>query len=197
MKLNKIKSWGVQRCLVVCFTTVVLQTVWGSDLKAQIDTLHIHYFPNGEISTFFYIDNSLLRGKALAYNFEGEVIYERETRRMSGSAGVSFTHHKNGLVHTANFSSHPCGGIQWMRIYTIFNEKGEKVSEKEEVHDPLRPSPYLKAPDSVYTIKEKIRPVRKTEPVTPTPKQREKEVVQCAGMHQNHTTVINHTRFKI
>ncbi len=110
---------------------------------AQRDTIHLHYFPNGAISTISYLDNDR-EGKAIAYNLKGEVIYEKGIRRIYGSAGVSFSHHKNGMVHKANYSSHPDGGIQWYRTYTEFNEKGELIHEHEDNYEgPGRESPYL------------------------------------------------------
>ncbi len=177
---------------------VVFVLVWAVELQAQKDTLHIHYFPSGSVSTISYIDEAKLTGKARAYNFKGEVIYEEETRRMSGSAGVNFTHHENGMVHRADFSSHPDGGIQWLSKLTVFNDQGEKISEKKEVHDPLRRSPYVvPGPDSPPGPKKQRETHRKKETEKPTPIPSKKEVVHCAGIHQNYLTVINHTRFKI
>lgn len=198
--INRTVVWkeGNKLLSQLLIIPVVWQFVWAVELHAQTDTLHIHYFPGGSVSTISYIDETKLTGKARAYNLEGQVIYEVETRRMAGSAGVNFTHHKNGMVHRAHFSSHPDGGIQWMRKYTVFNDRGEKISEKKEVHDPMRRSPYVvPGPDSPPGKKKQPERRRETETKKPTPSPRKKEVMHCAGIHQNYLTVINHTRFKM
>ena len=166
---------------------------------SQHDTLHIHYFPNGKVSTFSYIDENRY-GKAFAYNFKDEVIYENGTRRIHGSAGVHFSHHANGMVKTAHYSSHPDGGIQWYRTTTTFNEKGEKISEIHDNYEgPGQPSPHV--------IIETVPQPEKTTPENPSfeeqvpqksPDQtQEKEIVVCAAIHQNEVEVINHTNSSI
>ena len=115
---------------------------------SQRDTLHIHYFPNGKVSTFTYIDEDRY-GKALAYNLKGEVIYENRTRSVHGSASVRFTHHENGMIKIARYSSHPDGGIQWYRSTTEFNEKGEKTKEQHDNYEgPGRPPTFLEIQDT-------------------------------------------------
>ncbi len=166
---------------------------------SQRDTIHIHYFPNGKISTFSYIDENRY-GKAFAYNLKGEVIYENETRRIHGSAGVRFSHHANGMVKTAHYSSHPDGGIQWYRTTTTFNEKGEKISEIHDNYEgPGQPSPHIlieTVPQPEKTIPETplVEEQVPTELPVPTIK---KEIVECASIHQNFVEVINHTNFSI
>lgn len=171
-------------------------------MTGQTDTLHIHYFPDGKVSTFSYIEESKLKGKAFAYDFDGRVIYERETRRLFGSAGVNFTHHKNGMVHKAHYSSHPGGGIQWFETQTVFNDQGEKILEKDQHHDPLRLKPNVVFRDT-STVREEPKEKRRkpSDEVKKKPKryfeEKQKEYVQCASIHSNRTKVINHTRFNI
>lgn len=162
-------------------------------VKAQTDTLHIHYFPNGVVSTFSYLDDNR-EGKALAYNFEGELIYEKHIRRIHGSASVSFSHYKNGMVFKANYSSHPDGGIQWYRTYTTFNEKGEVISEFNDNYEgPWDNRITLPQPDKKEEVILREQP---TKPKPKTPNQ-EQETMKCAAIHENLIEVINHTRFRI
>lgn len=186
---------------------------------SQRDTLHIHYFPNGKVSTFTYIDEDRY-GKALAYNLKGEVIYENGTRRVHGSASVRFTHHENGMVKTARYSSHPDGGIQWYRSTTEFNEKGEKIKEYHDNYEgPGRHPTFLEIEDApplkiqksdTFNIEENPhvhvihqphflpneREDLRLPKEIPTTK-KEKEIVECATIHQNFVEVINHTNFNI
>lgn len=160
---------------------------------AQQDTIHIHYFPNGKVSTFTYIVDQR-EGKALAYNLAGEIIYEKGVRRIYGSSGVNFTHHPNGMVHKANYSSHPDGGIQWYRTYTEFNDKGELIKEVEDNYEgPGRPSPHILRMNPNETLP-KQQPAPTIKEKEPNPK---KETVTCATIHQNLVEVVNHTNFKI
>lgn len=165
------------------------------------DTLHIHYFPNGEVSTICFL-NEDNQGKALAYNFKGEVIYEKHIRRKYGSASVHFSHHKNGIVYKANYSSYPDAGIQRYYTYTIFNKKGELISEVEENYEGPGRVPKIVVPPSTKHKKEKEK---KTDPIhkekKPTQPERrktpKKEVITCASIHKNHVEVINHTKTEI
>lgn len=145
---------------------------------AEEDTLHIHLFPNGSISTIITMNNGW--GKAVAYNQKGEVIYEREVRRVAGSASVVFKHHANGVVSSAYYSSYPDAGIQWYKSYTDFDKAGNITADRNEDHESFQrvivPSTYSPP------IKEK---------------KQEKEIVECASIHENKTLFINHTSQKI
>src|SRR5690554_1062328 len=88
--------------------------IWSAGL-AQKDTIHIHYFPNGKVSTIQILENQR-EGIARAYNQKGALIYEATIRKFAGHASVHFTHYKTGAVKTANYSSAPDGGIQWYRV---------------------------------------------------------------------------------
>ena len=154
----------------------------------QRDTLHIHYFPNGKVSTYSYLEENK-EGKALAYNFKGEVIYEKGTRLIYGSAGVRFTHHENGMVKVANYSSHPDGGIQWYRSTTTFDDKGNKIKYTEDNYEGPGRNPIFIPYEPFPPVTPDSPPTKKIEP--------KKEVVTCASIHENLVEVINHTKFKI
>ena len=160
---------------------------------SQTDTLHIHYFPNGDVSTFSYLDDNR-EGKALAYNFEGELIYEKHIRRIHGSASVSFSHYENGMVFKANYSSYPHGGIQWYRTYTTFNDKGEVISEFNDNYE----GPW----DNRITLPQPVKKeevILREQPTKPKPQKpyQEQEIMKCAMIHENKIEVINHSRFTI
>lgn len=198
------------------FITVLLLSF---NVLSQRDTLHIHYFPNGKVSTISYLDQDR-KGKVLAYNLKGEVVYEKGIRRIYGSAGVRFSHHENGMVKTACYSSHPDAGIQWYRSTTEFNEKGEKIKEHHDNYEgPGRHPTFLEIEDapplkiqktdtlqpevdpSVYTI-HKVpnldNEIRWNEKEKNTPNtEKEQEIVECATIHQNFVEVVNHTNFRI
>ena len=200
---------------------IIVQTLMLLSISAysQRDTLHIHYFSNGKVSTFSYIDEDRY-GKAIAYNLKGDIIYENGTRRIHGSAGVRFSHHENGMVKTARYSSHPDGGIQWYRSTTEFNEKGEKIKEHHDNYEgpgrhptflELEEAPPLKKQRSdtinieenphVHIIhKPHFLPTDREDlrlPIEIPDTKKEKEIVECAAIHQNFVEVINHTNFNI
>jgi len=175
---------------------------------SQRDTLiHIHKFPNGKTSTISVINNNR-DGYAKAYNFKGEVIYHREIRHYAGSSSVHFSHHPNGIVKQANYSSHPDGGIQWYRTYTNFDEKGNITGEIEDNWDTgpthyyrdtiSRPNqnPYI-VPIQPKDSTQKLpapnipqEPIHNPQPVKP-------EIAKCASIHQNRTEFVNHSKFTI
>jgi hypothetical protein len=103
-------------------------------VNAQRDTIHISHFPNGNISTFSYLEKDQI-GKAIAYNLKGEIIYEKNIRRIYGNASVRFSHYENGALKKAHYTSYPDGGIQWFKSTTFYNKKGEVISETTESND--------------------------------------------------------------
>lgn len=74
-------------------------------------------------------------GVAKAYNRRGDVIYERQLRRIAGHSTVVFTWYASGGIKTAAWSSAPDGGIQWYKSYTTFTEDGHKNGEIEDSYD--------------------------------------------------------------
>lgn len=183
------KEISMKTHLIVLFSL----TAFVHLVKAQTDTLHIHYFPNGDVSTYSYL-NENREGKALAYSLEGEIIYEKITRRIHGSASVSFSHYENGMVFKANYSSYPDGGIQWYRTYTTFNDKGEVISEFNDNHE----GPW----DNRITLPQPVKKeevILREQPTKPKPQKpyQEQEIMKCAMIHENKIEVINHSRFTI
>jgi hypothetical protein len=162
----------------------------------QRETHHIHKFPNGKVSTIAFLEDGR-EGKAIAYNLKGEIIYERSIRRIHGSSSVTFTHHPNGMVHKANYSSQPDGGIQWYKTYTEFNDKGVLINEIEDNYEgPGRISPRVRIetnPESPVTPNQpkEIEEMKETQTL---PKQ---EVAVCAVIHENSVEIVNHTNFAI
>lgn len=153
--------------------------------NGQVDTTHIHYFKNGKVSTITTL-NKNQSGKALAFNQNGEIIYEKEVRRFAGNAMVYFKHYESGAVKEAHYSSHPDAGIQWYKSQTYFDEEGNITKENEDSHDRLTTIPFP-------------REVKITEPQTQPnqPNKPKKEVSVCASIHSNTTLFINHTKYEL
>ena len=120
---------------------------------AQTDTLEIHYFKSGKLSSIQLLENNRF-GKALAYNQKGEIIFEQSIRRIGGHASVYFSYYESGAIKKAEYSSAPDGGIQWYKSYSEFNEKGERTNFYELSNDQLfnpfppseTPTPFVKTP---------------------------------------------------
>ena len=94
-----------------------------------------HYFKNKKISTSECYDADHRWGKAIAYNANGAVIYEKELRRIAGHSSVMFSYYENGGVKKAEWSSAPDGGIQWYSSVTTFSEDGTITSVSENDYD--------------------------------------------------------------
>lgn len=169
-----------------------------STFAQKTDTLHVHYFTNGKISTLSTIKNYW--GKALAFNLKGDTIYTREIRRVAGSASVHFRHYPNGAVKSADYSSHPDGGIQWYKTYTKFDENGNITDEKEDSHERLYNPTHYREPILRPVIPEHIPQKEKPNPPhepTLNPQKPKKEIVTCSSIHNNNTWIINHSSEEI
>jgi hypothetical protein len=175
-------------------TFTLLYLLFNFHAIGQIDTIHVHFFPNGKISTISYLENNRM-GKAIAYNFEGQIVFESSIRRIHGSESVTFRHHPNGMVQRADYSSHPDGGIQWYRSSTFFNYKGVKIDEQiddfEGPGQPLLRIRTLPAQPSDQTNWEEIQKD------STSPEKPKKEVAVCANIHKNSIEIINHSRWPI
>lgn len=137
---------------------------------AKIDTLHIHYFSKGKVSSIITM-NQLKVGKAFAYNKKGKLIYEREVSRIYGSTMVHFTHHNNGVIKSALYTSRPDTGIQGYSTQSFFSKKGKFIKETKESHDLFSTG----------------------NPIEPTGKKNTPEVMICASVHENTISFVNHT----
>jgi hypothetical protein len=157
--------------------------------RGQADTLHVHYFSSGEISTLVTMTNQL-KGRAVAFNISGDEIYAMEVRRFAGSASVQFRHYESGAVKTASYYDAPDGGIQWYRKYTFFSEDGTITKEQEDSHDAmirvLIPDREY-APEPNWPIQHKKHPKVEDAP-------REKEIAICGPIHVNRVIFVNHTK---
>lgn len=150
--------------IIVCF--------WKVFSIAQIDTLHVHYFPSNQVSTIAVLTNNF-EGYAKAFSQSGEEIYSSSIRRFAGHESVEFKHYESGGVREAKFSSAPDAGIQWYKSKTTFDEAGKIIGFHEDSHEQL--------------IAPQIRIVRPEV----------QEVAACASIHENKIIVHNHIRQSI
>lgn len=134
----------------------------------EVDTIHIHYFKTGNVSTISTIKQGW--GKAKAFDSGGKKIYEMQIRKVAGSASVRFTHHANGMVKTAKYYSAPDAGIQWYRKTTEFNDQGKVIKEIEDSHDRMQKVLF---------------------------DQSKQEVVSCNPIHNNDLYMINTTKHDV
>jgi len=91
-------------------------------------------FKNGKNATAKCVDEQG-SGTATAYNLKGEAIGTWTVSRMHQLSSVYFTFHPNGMVHKAEYSSHPDAGIQWYQSTTEYNEEGVKIGFWEQSND--------------------------------------------------------------
>lgn len=144
---NFRKVFHVKKLLIIILLLVVGKSF------AQTDTLEIHYFKSGKLSSIQLLENNRF-GKAVAYNELGEIIFEQSIRRIGGHASVYFSYYDSGAIKKAEYSSAPDGGIQWYKSYYEFNEKGERTNFYEMSHEGLTkpfspsetPTPFVKTP---------------------------------------------------
>lgn len=177
---------------------IIYLTIWSNLTFAQTDTIHIHYHKNGKVSTISILEDNR-SGKARAYNQKGELIYEKEIRRFAGNASVRFTHHENGGVKSADYTSHPDAGIQWYKSETIFSENGEVIKTYYQDHyntDPNYPPKIIKLDlPPVEKPKDQVNP-KKPQSFEKEKKQKQ-EIVECAPIHENTVQIVNHSKYKI
>jgi hypothetical protein len=167
-------------------------------LGQKSDTLHVHRFTDGRLSTISILSDNFW-GYAAAYNREGKEIYRSEIRRVGGSSGVTFKHYPSGAVMQASYSSHPDGGIQWYKYYTFFDEHGNITKEEEDSYERMiSPSYTITIKDSTQmqhppAVAPMVVPTKKVQDTIPkvAPK---KEIVACASLHQNQVWLVNHSR---
>ncbi|MCO6481261.1 MAG: hypothetical protein J5I62_00560 [Flavobacteriales bacterium] len=111
-------------------------------VKNDSGTFVLHRFTTGELSSKEWTDKDGRWGRSWAYDRQGHVIYEQQTRRFAGHASVDFRYHPNGAVSRADYSTMPDGGIQWYKSTTTFDENGKQTGFSEEGWDnygPIRP----------------------------------------------------------
>lgn len=121
-------------------------------------------------------------GVARAYDQQGNVIYEKNLRKIAGHSSVSFDYYPNGAVRRAEWSDAPDAGIQWYRSITTFDERGKVINESKTGWDE-RPSTYLKREQETVT--------------TPQPTIPKQETVTCAVLYKNEMWVNNTTPYNV
>lgn len=102
----------------------------------------LHWFTSGDLSTKAWMDANNSWGHSWAYNKLGDVIFDRQTRRVGGHASVDYRYHPNGAVSRADYSTMPDGGIQWYKSTTTFDTAGVQTGFSEQGWDnkgPMRP----------------------------------------------------------
>jgi hypothetical protein len=116
------------------------------------------YHKNGKLSTEEFRNSSsqyMAQGYAKAFDNTGKEIYNQPTSRSGQLSSVIFTYYENGAVKSADYSSHPDGGIQWYKKTTYFDEAGN-ITGEFELSDDMHVT-YFQLPDTAYLRLEKDR----------------------------------------
>jgi hypothetical protein len=116
------------------------------------------YHKNGKLATEEFRNSSsqyMAQGYAKAFDNAGNEIYYQPTSRSGLLSSVMFTYYENGAVKSAEYSSHPDGGIQWYKKTTYFDEAG-KITNEFEMSDDMTVT-YFQLPDTAYFRLEKDR----------------------------------------
>ncbi|MFO7791201.1 MAG: hypothetical protein R6V32_11595 [Bacteroidales bacterium] len=111
----------------------LIAVLFSLNVYSQVDTVHIHYFEDGAVSTIITMED--MRGEALAYDSERKVIYRKIVRKVAGTASVNFMHYSDGSVKTAKYYEAPDGGIQWYSQFLRFDKDGNVIEEREDGRD--------------------------------------------------------------
>lgn len=104
-------------------------------LRTDSGTLQLHYFTTGQLSSRAWMDADNRWGHSWAYNRQGEVIFDRQTRGFAGHASVDYRYHPNGGISRADVSAAPDGGIQWYKSTTTFDTSGTQTGFSEAGYD--------------------------------------------------------------
>ena len=149
------------------------------------------YFKNGKKATSQCYDANDHWGQARAYNGKGEVIYEKDLRKIAGHSSVQFSFYENGAVKKAEYSSAPDAGIQWYRTFTEFAPDGTITSE---VHQNYDDGPGTTAP---FRRQEYVAPPTTTTNPTPAPCKPAPTTVACAVIYSSEFWFINTTPYSV
>ncbi len=131
----------MNRYQLFCFWAIMLGSLSTKALK-EYKKCSYHYFTSGKISTSICYDDQNRWGQALAFDKTGNVIYEKDLRKIAGNSSVSFSYYDDGSVSKAEWHSAPDGGIQWYSATTNFSNDGKIVSEVNNSYDD-KPGDYL------------------------------------------------------
>lgn len=118
----------------IALAVTLLLSAQGKEKTVSTDTgaVVLHYFTTGQLSSKAWMDANDRWGHSWAYDKNGRVIFDRQTRKIGGHASVDFTYHLNGAVSKADVSDAPDGGIQWYRSTTTFDTIGKQTSFTEQ-----------------------------------------------------------------
>ncbi|HRO41033.1 MAG TPA: hypothetical protein PLZ25_14055, partial [Flavobacteriales bacterium] len=121
----------------LAFSAPLLLSAQGREsiLKSDTGTVVLHYFTTGQISTKAWTEANNRWGHSWAYNRQGAVIFDRQTRRIGGHASVDYRYHPNGAISRAEVSDAPDGGIQWYKSTTTFDTAGVQTGFSEDGWD--------------------------------------------------------------
>ena len=138
------------------------------------------YYKNKKISTAQCYDKDNRWGKAKAFDIQGNLIYEKELRRVAGHSSVEFTFYDNGAVQKAAWHSAPDAGIQWYNTTTYFSKEGKIEREEENNYDQM-----VTVNPTITHQNPSIKEIKKP------------EVVSCAVIYTTEFWYINKTKYPI
>ncbi len=147
--------------------SIFLLVILGNTGNAQLNQKQVEkaegtyvycYHKNGKLSTEEFRNSSsqyMASGYAKAFDNTGKEIYNQPTSRSGLLSSVIFVYYENGAVKSAEYNSHPDGGIQWYKKTTYFDESG-KITDEYEFSDDMHVT-YFQLPDTAYLRLEKDR----------------------------------------
>ncbi len=161
---------------------VVFCSITGATQGQEMANCQYRYFAGSrQVASSVCFDKENRWGIAKAYNRKGEVIYERQLRRIAGHSSVVFSWYNTGGVKTAAWSSAPDGGIQWYKSFTTFTEDGQVNGEIQDSYD-----------DRVTTIAPKEPPAMPTVVVPTKP-----TAAECAVIYSSEFWFTNFTPYPV
>lgn len=138
----KLKAWRglwpvpamrLTAAILACSTSLLLSAQGKeSTEKTDTGTVVLHWFTTGQLSSKAWMDADDRWGHCWAYDRQGRVIFDRQTRNVGGHASVHFRYHPNGAVGRVEYSTAPDGGIQWYKSTTAFDPEGNQTGFNEQ-----------------------------------------------------------------
>ncbi|MFQ3576711.1 MAG: hypothetical protein SNJ77_09780 [Cytophagales bacterium] len=179
--------------LFFCFSLILIFLSQTGFTQTKDTLFNITYHNNKKISTksVRFENNGIYWGYAKAFDREGKLIFNAQTRRVAGHASVHFTFHPNGMVKTAHYTSHPDGGIQWTDIKHHFDENGKETHVDDRSSD-LYGRPTIHPTFKIHHEKEEIQPKREVEITKPV----KQETITCAEVYETEVYLVNLSKRK-
>lgn len=137
------------------------------------------YHKNGKLSTEEFRNSSsqyMAQGYAKAFDNTGNEIYNQPTSRSGLLSSVIFTYYESGAIKSAEYNSHPDGGIQWYKKTSYFDESG-KITNEFEMSDDMSVT-YFQLPDTAYLRLEKDREALEKKKQADELKQKREQIVK-------------------